>query len=123
VAARQRLVLAALPEGADLTPAQVLAAAKAGDPLALEALAEMGRSLGVVVSACVALLNPARVIIGGGLGVAAFEFLVNPVREAVERRTPGANSRDLLFLPSQLESPALGAACLVWYGFRQEAGG
>lgn len=99
----------------DLTPADVLAAAGEDDPLALEALTEVGRVLGMIMSACTAILNPSRFVIGGGLGLAGFDFIVPAAREELMRRTI-PDSRALLdIVPSRVESPAIGSACLVWY--------
>ena len=99
----------------DLTPADVLAAAREGDSLALQALAEVGRVLGIIMSACTAILNPCRYVIGGGLGLAGFNFILPAAEEELFRRTI-PESRSLLdIVPSQVESPAIGAACLVWY--------
>lgn len=99
----------------DLTPADVLAAAREGDALALQSLAEVGRVLGIVMSACTAILNPSRYVVGGGLGLAGFDYIVPAAREELMRRTI-PESRSLLDLvPSRVESPAIGAACLVWY--------
>jgi glucokinase len=99
----------------DLAPANVLAAAQDGDALAIQALAEVGRVLGIIMSACTAILNPCRYVIGGGLGLAGFEFIAPAAQEELFRRTI-PESRSLLdIVPSQVESPAIGAACLVWY--------
>lgn len=99
----------------DLTPADVLAAAREGDSLALQAMAEVGRVLGIIMSACTAILNPCRYVIGGGLGLAGFNFILPAAEEELFRRTI-PESRSLLdIVPSQVESPAIGAACLVWY--------
>jgi len=99
----------------DLTPAEVLAAAQEGDALALQSLAEVGRVLGWIMSSCTAILNPSRYVIGGGLGLAGFDFIMPAAREELMRRTI-PESRSLLdIVPSQVESPAIGAACLVWY--------
>ena len=70
----------------------------------------------MVAAACVALLNPACIVIGGGLGVAAFEFLEPRVRAELVLRTLPASYNTLRIAPSELQSPAMGAACLVWYG-------
>lgn len=94
---------------------EILAAARAGQTAALAALDEAGRALGIVAAACVALLNPACIVIGGGLGAAGFEFFEKRVRIELERRTLPASHRGLKIAPSQLQSPAMGAACLVWY--------
>ena len=99
----------------DLTPADVLSAARGGDALAIQALAEVGRVLGIIMSACTAILNPCRYVIGGGLGMAGFEFILPAAQEELMKRTI-PESRSLLdIVPSQVESPAIGAACLVWY--------
>ncbi len=105
----------------DLTPADVLAAAREGDSLALQALAEVGRVLGIIMSACTAILNPCRYVIGGGLGLAGFSFILPAAEEELFRRTI-PESRSLLdIVPSQVESPAIGAACLVWYALSGNA--
>lgn len=98
-----------------LSAARILTAAQDGDPTALEALAEVGAALGFVASACVSLLNPRRIIIGGGLGMAAFKLLEQSVLTELQRRTLAASHRELTLAVSELSSPAVGAACLVWY--------
>lgn len=99
----------------ELTPADVLAAAGKGDPLALDALTEVGRALGIIMSACTVILNPARFVIGGGLGVAGFDFFMPRVREELTRRTLPNHRGQMDIVRSQVESPAIGSACLVWY--------
>ena len=110
-----------LPAPAALTNEAILAAARAGDVLALAALAEVGRHLGLVMAACVAVLDPARIVIGGGLGLAAFDFLAPPARAALERLTLAAGAHQLAIVPSRLPSSAVGAASLVWYFTRHDA--
>jgi glucokinase len=105
----------------DLTPADVLAAAREGDALSLQALTEVGRVLGIIMSACTAILNPCRYVIGGGLGLAGFSYILPAAEEELFRRTI-PESRSLLdIVPSQVESPAIGAACLVWYALSGNA--
>jgi glucokinase len=104
-----------LSDNVELTPADVLAAACEGDPLALEALNEVGRALGIVMSACTVILNPARFVIGGGLGLAGFDFIVPTLHEEMIRRTIPNHRGQMDILPSRVESPAIGSACLVWY--------
>jgi len=104
-----------LTDQVELTPADVLAAADNGDTLALEALREVGRILGIVMSACTVILNPSRFVIGGGLGLAGFDFIVPAVREEMSRRTLPNHRGQMDIVPSRVESSAIGAACLVWY--------
>lgn len=102
----------------ELSAEQILEAARSGDELAHAALEEVGRILGIVMAACVSLLNPAKIVIGGGLGLAAFDQLVPAARAELTRRTLAASHDNLQILPSRLSSPAVGAACLVWHGLK-----
>jgi glucokinase-like ROK family protein len=63
-----------------LTLPAVLAAARGGDPAAVQALREVGRHLGIGVASLVNALNPDLVVLGGRLS-AAGEFLL-PVAAA-----------------------------------------
>ena len=99
----------------ELTPTDVLAAADEGDPLALQALREVGHVLGIVMSACTVILNPSRFVMGGGLGLAGFDFIVPTIREELIRRTLPNHRGPMEIVPSRVESPAIGSACLVWY--------
>ena len=98
-----------------LTPADVMAAAGENDLLALESLAEVGRVLGMIMSACSAILNPSRFVVGGGLGLAGFDFIIPAARKELLRRTILESRALLEIIPSRVESPAIGSACLVWY--------
>jgi len=99
----------------DLTSADVIAAACEGDPLALQALNEVGRALGIVMSACTVILNPSRFVVGGGLGLAGFDFILPSIREEMVRRTIPNHRGHMDIIPSRVDSPAIGSACLVWY--------
>lgn len=99
----------------DITPARVLEAAAAGDRMALHALEEVGSWLGIAAATALCWFNPGRLIIGGGLGLAAFDYLLPAMRAEIEQRVLAASYRGLEILPSQLESSALGAASAVWY--------
>ena len=99
----------------ELTSADVLTAAGEGDTLAREALSEVGHVLGIIMSACTAILNPTRFVIGGGLGLAGFDFIVPTAREEMMRRTIPNHRSQMDIVRSRLESPAVGSACLVWY--------
>jgi glucokinase len=98
----------------DLSPEAILEAAEQGDELANAALAEMGRYLGQVWTPAVAVLNPAKIILAGGIGLAAFDFLVPAARKELEVRLTPVSYADLEILPSNLESSAVGAACLIF---------
>jgi glucokinase len=116
-----RQLLADLPDQSilrdqlELTPSDILVAANNGDRLALRALVEVGRVLGIVMSACTVILNPSCFVVGGGLGLAGFDFIVPTIREEMIRRTLPNHRGQMKIVPSRLESSAIGAACLVWY--------
>lgn len=93
---------------------EVVAAARNGDALALAALAETARWLGMALAAYVALLNPARIIIGGGLGLSAFDLLIPAARTELARRALLQGHERLQIVPAQVTSSAVGAAALVW---------
>lgn len=100
---------------ADITSADILRAATSQDALALAALDEMGKRLGMVIAFCAAVTNPALVVIGGGLGLAAFDLIMPAARKELEARVLKASHINLRIVPSQQASSALGAASLVWY--------
>jgi glucokinase len=104
-----------LKESVELATADVLRAGQQGDVLALEALREVGHVLGIVMSACTVILNPSRFVIGGGLGLAGFDFIVPTARQEMIGRTLPNHRGAMDIVPSRVESPAIGAACLVWY--------
>lgn len=67
-----------------VTAEAVAAAARAGDALALEIIAEAVAYLGMGIANIVSLLNPEIVVLGGGLFHAA-DVLLEPVRREVGR--------------------------------------
>lgn len=58
-----------------LTGTMVAQAARAGDPVALEAMTDLGRWLGVGLAIAADVLDPAVIVIGGGVSGAADLFL------------------------------------------------
>ncbi len=62
----------------------VTQAAEEGDPAAIELLAEVGRWLGEGAASVVAVLDPAMIVVGGGVA-AAGELLMAPMQEAFRR--------------------------------------
>ena len=96
-------------------PAGILQAAKNNAPVALAAMTEMGRQLGIVIAFCAAVTNPALVVIGGGLGLAVFDLVVPRARMELEKRVLQASYAGLQIVPSLQVSSAVGAASLAWY--------
>lgn len=97
-----------------LQAADILAAARGGDPLAVASINEVGAQLGVVMAACVAILNPALFVIGGGFGLAAFDYLAPAAKNEMVQRAISARYFEQQIIRSKLASSAIGPACLVW---------
>ncbi|MCC7446425.1 MAG: ROK family protein [Anaerolineae bacterium] len=92
----------------------IIQAARAGDPLAVTVFADAARWLGAIMGMCAGVLNPAMFVIGGGLGHAASDLLLNGARRELQRHTLSATYERLEIVMSQIASSAVGAACLVW---------
>jgi glucokinase len=114
----QRQYSTRLIDSPDLTTGTILSAAHLGDQLALAALDQVARWLGIVMSVCVSVLNPARIVLGGGLGLAASEWLLPAARQELERRVIIYSRQNLQIVLSQVTSSAVGAASLVFYSQR-----
>jgi glucokinase len=99
---------------APLTAAQVIDRAKDGDSIAIQAVQEAGRYLGIAVANLIDLFNPATVIIGGQLA-ATGDLLLNPIREISQRRAFPLSYRHTQIVQNQLgpDSVCLGACTLV----------
>jgi glucokinase len=75
-----------------LTGPLITAAAQAGDPLAIELLAEIGTWLGVGIANLAAAFDPGMFVIGGGVS-AAGPLLLDPARETFRRQLTGRGYR------------------------------
>ncbi|MEW9669383.1 ROK family transcriptional regulator [Ammoniphilus sp. 3BR4] len=93
-----------------ITGETVHQAALQGDPLAIEALENTGRYLGIGVANLINILNPSRVILGGGVSKAG-EFILGPMKETVEKRA--LNSASICTVKLGDYGTAIGAATLV----------
>jgi predicted NBD/HSP70 family sugar kinase len=102
-------------EGLDThTSLDVVERVRAGDPAATQLVREAGRAVGGVLAACVNMLNPAVVVIGGDMA-RADEPLLAGVREVVYRRSLPLATGHLRIVRSALDDAAgvLGAAVMV----------
>ncbi len=93
---------------------EVVARARGGDARARWALAETGRYLGVGIANVLHALGPERVVVGGEV-VAAWEFLVGPLRAALAERalTPGVSATPVEPEPAASHPRLRGAVALV----------
>ena len=67
-------------------------AARAGDPFAIERLADLGTWLGEGIASLTAVLDPAMVAIGGGVSEAE-DLLLDPIRAAFGKQLTGRGHR------------------------------
>jgi glucokinase len=88
--------------------ASVTEAAVAGDPAALAVFAEVGRWLGVGMAIAATVLDPAVIVVGGGVSVAG-DLLLEPARAAMRAALPGGLERPA----PQVVAAALGPAAAV----------
>ncbi|MEP6814336.1 MAG: ROK family glucokinase [Marmoricola sp.] len=75
-----------------VTGPMITDAARDGDSFAIEQLTELGRWLGEGIASLVAVLDPAKVAIGGGVSEAA-DLLLDPIREAFAAQLTGRGYR------------------------------
>ena len=97
----------------DITPYIVAVAAKEGDPVAKQIFKIMGEYIGMGLTSVVNLLNPEKIIIGGGVADAG-EILLNPIKETILKRAMTIQ-REVEIVPAQLGNTAgvIGASLLI----------
>lgn len=103
------------------TAQEVMAAAEAGDLLAWRVVYRAAQALGVGVAFLVNVLDPERVVVGGGLGVAGGPYWRHFVR-ATRAHIWSDTNRDLPIRMAALGTRAglIGAAATAWRRFAQQ---
>ncbi len=93
------------------TAEEAVRAARAGDARALAGLAEVGRYLGIGISNAVVIVNPDKVVIGGGVA-AAGELLFAPIRAELAKRVTITSLDEVAIVAAELGTlaGAIGAA-------------
>lgn len=97
-----------------ITPYFVAQAALAGDAVSIQIFKQMGKIIGVGLSSVINLLNPEKVIIGGGVADAG-EILLEPIRQTIKDRAMPIQANTVKIVPAQLANTAgvIGASLLV----------
>jgi glucokinase-like ROK family protein len=110
VRAGQRTCLAQHTSADPITTKAVSQAALQGDVVAQQLLADAGRHIGSAVASLINLLNPGRVVLGGGVTKAG-AYLLDPLHQAVEERTmrPSRQATQVVLAQLGRRSVALGA--------------
>ena len=101
--------------GPALAAADVHRLARDGDPNARQAFREAGRALGIAFASLVNLLNPERIVIGGGV-LPAWDSFMPAVDQELRRRAFTAPAERVRIVPAALGDLAglTGAAGLLW---------
>ncbi len=100
--------------GGAITPFIVCEAAKAGDPVARRIFTIMGEYIGIGMASVVNLLNPEKIIIGGGVADAG-DILIAPLVEILKKRAMKIAGETVSIVPAQLGNTAgvIGASLLI----------
>jgi predicted NBD/HSP70 family sugar kinase len=96
------------------TMAELIEAARTGDPACTRVLSDAGQTLGVALAAVLNILNPDRVVLGGDLGSAG-ELVLASLRDRLGRQALASAVRSASVVQGQLgrRAEALGAVLLV----------
>ncbi len=103
-----------LASGGEITPFIVAEAAKQGDPVARRIFARIGEYIGFGLSSVVNLLNPEKIIIGGGVADAG-DILLDPIKETIKKRAMVVAGSAVEIVPAKLGNTAgvIGASLLT----------
>ncbi len=106
-----------LQEGKELSPKLVQEAARAGDRFAKEQWEITGERLGTFLAGLVNLLNPEKIVIGGGVALGG-DLVLEPIRKAIKKKAFPIAARFVKVLPAVLSNDAglVGAAALAFSG-------
>ena len=97
-----------------ITPYVVAQAALQGDAVSIQIFKQMGKIIGTGLSSVINLLNPEKIIIGGGVADAG-EILLEPIRKTILDRAMPIQAAAVEVVPAQLANTAgvIGASLLI----------
>jgi len=98
----------------DITPYIVCEAAKQGDAVAKKIFEIIGEYIGIGMASVVNLLNPEKIVIGGGVADAG-EILFDPIKKTIADRAMPIQASSVEVVPAQLGNTAgvIGASLLI----------
>ena len=100
--------------GGEITPYIVAEAAKLGDPVAKRIFTKVGEYIGFGLASVVNLLNPEKIIIGGGVADAG-DILIEPIKETIKKRAMVVAGSAVEIVPAKLANTAgvIGASLVI----------
>ena len=106
----QRTQLSTIDPVEQITARDVAAAARRGDLLSQQILTRAGSHIGIAIAGLVNMFNPGMIIIGGGVAQTG-DILLEPMRQAVQRRSLPAATRVVRITTAMLgrRSSSMGA--------------
>ena len=98
----------------DITPYIVAEAAKQGDVVAKRIFEIIGEYIGIGLVSVINLLNPEKIVIGGGVADAG-ELLFAPIRRTIEQRAMPIQAKSVQVVHAELGNTAgvIGASLLI----------
>ena len=101
--------------GSELTPLLVAQAAKRGDRFSKEVWNETGEHLGTALAGLVNILNPQKIILGGGIAQNG-NVLFRPVIRTIRKKAFPIAARSVKVIPAKLgvDAGLVGAAALMF---------
>ena len=98
----------------EITPYIVAKAAESGDPVAKRIFEIVGRRIGIGLTSVINLLNPEKVIVGGGVAECG-DLLLEPIRKTIKERAMVVAGESVQIVPAQLGNSAgvIGASLLI----------
>jgi glucokinase len=98
----------------ECSPLALENSARAGDAIAEKCWEEIGFAIGITLCDIVWLVNPDRIVIGGGVARAG-EYVFGPIRRVIEERTMKIFHEGLTIVPAKLGNDAgmIGSAALA----------
>jgi glucokinase len=89
----------------ECSPLALEVTARNGDTIAHKVWSEVGFAIGIALCNVIWLLNPDRIVIGGGVAHAG-EYLFGPIREVIEARTMKIFHEGLTIVSAKLGNDA-----------------
>jgi glucokinase len=91
---------------------RIFESAEKGNIVAKELVLEIAKTLGLAIAGLVSILDPEKVIIGGGIAKAGKIFF-SPLRQVVKNNISNETARCIEIIPASLDNPALIGAALI----------